>query len=143
MKANTLKVLIISLVLTTSLSCRKDNSITPIEAEKPSTEEFNCEKFNCKDAKVVQTLANIEAKVIQIQDVYCLTIDPTDFEIDGFKINGENILVLCQELHSDLQKINQRVIVSGQKMDCCELLTLPYLRVSFGCLFKISSIKAK
>lgn len=52
-----------------------------------------------------------------------------------------NILVPCNKLANEYQKDSLKIQFSGNEMSCCNLITQPHYRVSYGCKFEITSIK--
>lgn len=127
------KIFFLLIFLSLLFACERNGGIEP----------YICAKFNCKDSEITEVLKDVEAKIIKIEDIFCLTINPEDLETTSFGIGNEDILVICQDLPNEFQIENKRVIISGQKTSCSRLLTLPYLRVKFGTLFKMTAIRGK
>lgn len=112
-----------------SSGCEKSETISP-----------DCDNlFECKDLQVVEEIKEKEVVVYAVSGGYVLCRDGGG----GCSIGDENVLVPCKELPTEFQTEGKVLIVSGNRMNCCKLVTLPQLRVNFGCLFIASSIKEK
>ena len=115
-----------------STSCALEDTNTP------------CKKM-CMDESVIEKIINVPGKIVQIQntenkiDYLFIDIDPAFLDKQGYSTSNETTLVPCNL--SEHYKNGMRVVVSGKKMSCCDLITLPMLRYSWGCKFEISSIK--
>ncbi len=96
---------------------------------------------DCRNMQIVGHLSNVKAKVIDFNGQFVLTTDSTSLINPGYRIGSNNILVPCGFIPKNLQIDERIVIISGNKTSCCDQLTLPTLRTSFGCKFEISSIE--
>jgi hypothetical protein len=105
--------------------------------------QLNCET-TYDNTKIVEVLNNVTAKVIDFNfsGIYVLTIDSLSLSSSGYIIGSDNILVPCNDMPENLKVNEMIVIVSGNKLNYCNQLTLPMLRRGFGCKFEITSIKA-
>ena len=98
-----------------------------------------CE-HNCDDESVVEQISDQRARVIEHERFgFILTTNQDDFNRDFFTATNEFILVPCNWNNSFSD--NSVVIISGNKKSCCNLLSYPMERRSFGCKFEITSIK--
>lgn len=96
-----------------------------------------CEK-SCENEQVIESIHNGEYKVSKIENLPFQLVPLS--AINKGKTEPDEILVPCN-LPKEFQKEGLVVLVSGNKKNCCNLLTLPNYRVSWGCKFEISSIE--
>jgi hypothetical protein len=109
-----------------SSGCEKSETISP-----------DCDiSYDCKDLQVLEEIKDEEVVVQPLQGGYSLFRN-------GGAISDENVLILCKRLPAEFQVSGKVLIVSGNRMNCCKLVTLPEFRSNFGCLFIASSIKEK
>ncbi len=114
--------------------------------------------FNCDENTIIETYSDIPGKVFinnqyftydgDTSYIYAITISIKDFYSDKvtffhsapWTIKTDSILVPVN-LADDFRINNLRIILSGNKLDCCEELTQPDWRVGYGCKFIIADIK--
>jgi len=109
-----------------SSGCEKSETISP-----------DCDiSYDCKDLQVLEEIKDEEVVVGSISGSYAL------FRNEG-AVSDENILVPCKNLPQNFKVLGKILIVSGNRMNCCELLSYPTVKPGFGCLFIVSSIKEK
>jgi hypothetical protein len=99
----------------------------------------NC--VDCENELNKESIQNLTCKVAKFNDeIFVLTYDSISFANSGYVVGSESILVPCD--FPDSLKIPETIIkVNGQIVnDCCGILTLPQIRVGFGCKFYITEI---
>lgn len=100
-----------------------------------STCEVTCEDESV--SKVYTSTDGLIRKVVIGPDAEGKILD-TFYVIQDYE---QNILVPCNKLTNEFQKDSLKIQFSGNEMSCCNLITQPHYRVSYGCKFEITSIK--
>lgn len=129
MSKNVIYNLFYLVLLTINSSCYQDDS----------TENLNG-NINCENETVKDTISEVRGKIVKVDGVYSITTDSESLEENGYIIGSENILV-PYDLEEKYKNEELQVILSGYKISCCGLLSLPQIRNGFGCKFEITSIK--
>ncbi|WP_125185160.1 hypothetical protein [Botryobacter ruber] len=123
------KLMCLIMIFLLATSCKTEEPIMQIACGQ-----------SCKDEVLAETIINKQGKIVIVNDVFCITTDSASLNRGGYIVGSENILVPCN-LSDDYKVSELKVIISGQKSSCCNLVTLPVLRTSFGCKFEVTSIK--
>jgi len=122
----------IYLILLINLSCAQDD---------PNTDCNN----ECDEVSVTEEISEVNAKVVLIENeeynlnYKFLDIDPEFLDKEGYSTSNQTTLIPCEL--SDNYRDGMKVIVSGKKLDCCNIISLPSIRKSWGCKFEITSIE--
>ena len=119
---------------------------------KSEDEELSICADSCTDEVTTDVLEEVHAKVIlnntainddgEISKFFAITINPDDLNKDTWNIVSEFILAPCN-LPERYKKENLHIIISGNKKSCCNVLTQPHWRGSYGCKFEITDIIIK
>ncbi|WP_157366822.1 hypothetical protein [Algoriphagus vanfongensis] len=95
---------------------------------------------------VIEILENRQGKIVHIQnleqnlDYWFIDIDQNYFDKEGYSKSNETTLIPCNPNQNFTN--GSRVVVSGKRLNCCNLITWPQLRYSWGCKFEITSIES-
>jgi len=122
----------IYLILLTHISCTQDD---------PNTDCNN----ECDEVSVKEEIIDVNAKVVHIRNEELnlnfkfFDIDPEFLDKKGYSTSNQTTLIPCEL--SENYKDGMKVIISGKKLDCCNIITLPSLRTAWGCKFEITSIE--
>lgn len=102
------------------------------------------------DSIILNTYSKANGKIVElnVQDtgsVYVITVSKWDMLLYKNRPIHEwdSILVPYPELPVEYREDNLRVLFSGEKNSCCDLLTLPAADGSFGCKLEMDSIEKK
>jgi predicted glycosyltransferase len=119
-------------ILLINLSCAQEDTFT------------NCDNI-CEKATSIEEINNIPAKIVHLQntkynlDYIFFDIDPEFLDKEGYSTSNETVLIPCEldKSYTD----GMKVIISGRKIDCCNIISLPSIRKSWGCKFEMTSIE--
>ncbi len=129
------------LLLLTAFSCDKDGQQTKSICENSCEEEVVMKELSNVTAKVITVCPTRDENGDYINCIYAISIDEGWLDNSSWPEPSDNILVPCNNIPSEFRKVNLRVSISGLKKSCCNLLTKPEFRASFGCKFEITSIE--
>jgi len=100
-----------------------------------------CLDQTCPEGKVVEQIENKPFLVVNDRGHGLpSSLVPFEKRERGESLLSDEILVPCN-LPEKFRRADAVVKISGSRSDCCNLLTLPNLRVSWGCHFEITSIE--
>ncbi len=119
-------------ILVINFSCAQEETFT------------NCDNI-CEKATSIEEINNIPAKIVHLKntkynlDYMFFDIDPEFLDKEGYSTSNETVLIPCEldKSYTD----GMKVIISGRKIDCCNIISLPSIRKSWGCKFEITSIE--
>jgi len=99
-----------------------------------------CES-TCDNEKIIGNVENVTGKIIYLDviETWIIETHPDFINSPGYSPSDEFALVPCNLGEGDKIE-NMTVVLSGRKLNCCKLITLPHLRFSWGCKFEITSI---
>ena len=119
-----------------------------IGCNEEEQEQFNCQD-SCSNEYIIEIYTNIKGKVFinnfyitensDTNYIYAITISNKDLNYSNWTIYPDSILVPCN-LPNEFKINNQKIIVSGLKKSCCQLLAHPNFRGGYGCKFEITKI---
>ena len=119
-----------------------------IGCNEEEQEQFSCQN-SCFDEYITETYTNIKGKVFinnfyitensDTNYIYAITISNKDLHSSNWTIYPDSILIPCN-LPNEFKTNNQKIIISGFKKSCCQLLTHPNIRGGYGCKFEIKRI---
>lgn len=102
------------------------------------------------DSIILNTYSKANGKIVELNipdtgAVYVITVSKWDMLLYKNRPIHEwdSILVPFPELPVEYREDNLRVLFSGEKTGCCDLLTLPAADGSFGCKLEMDSIQKK
>jgi len=132
------KIILLVFFLFVLLSCKSDN------------EELAICETACDNGVLLDQLENVRAKVIVnntysdddggVSTIYAITINPDDLDSDTWTVEPDLILAPCN-LPNNYKKGNLNIILSGNRKSCCNQLTKPNFKTSYGCVFEITKIE--
>lgn len=126
------KILIFLYLLIISTSCVQEDT-------------NNLCELICETESVIETIVNRQGKIVHIEndkynmDYWMIEIDPEYLDNQGYALSNETTLVPCN--FSKNYTDGTKVLISGRKMNCCNLITYPWFFHSWGCKFEITSIE--
>ena len=107
----------------------------------------------CADEKTIESIENDTGKIFinnhyvtndgDTNAVFGITVNHEDFKTDTFTLFPENerkILVPCN-LPNEFNTDNLLILFSGKKKSCCNELTQPNWRISYGCKLELTKIR--
>lgn len=121
------------------IGCEKKQSNTLPECSYNGVNEEFTEVFNEKLGKVVLNHNYTDYEGNQ-HSVYAITIALKDLNSNTWIPYKDSTLVPCN-LPDNFKENNLLVVFSGNKSNCCDILTHPQLRTSYGCKLELTDIK--
>lgn len=103
----------------------------------------------CANTSVLENIVKRKGKIVHIlskdkgyeADYWIIDVDPNFYEKGGYSTSNETTLVPCN-LNEKYLVNGMKVVVSGERLNCCNLLTHPQLRYSWGCKFNVIAVEA-
>ena len=135
MKTPTIISLTLGLLLLTGAGC---------DDEKDKEKSTVCQG-HCADAFVSENIDTQKGKIVILRDERfnldktLIDIDPDFLNKEGFSAKDETLLVPCN-LNDNFED-GDIVVITGKKLECCGIVSLPNVRPGFGCQFEIISIE--
>lgn len=113
-------------------------------------ENDNLEILPPCDSIVLNTYSKANGKIVELNmldtgSFYVITVSKWDMLLynDRPIHEWDSILVPCPEIPVEYREDNLRVVFTGKKTGCYDLLTLPAANGSFGCKLEMDSIEKK
>jgi hypothetical protein len=126
---------------------------TSCSQEVPDSQSMELCENKCENMNIAKMYNNEIGRVRQLvigsnpdgesYDFLCdnLNIEDAPYFMFVILTTDNDVLVLSESLPTVLRRDNIQVNFSGNRFDCCDLLTQPNIRTTFGCKFKITSIE--